>query len=338
MTHRTIVFADRHKSVFVCAALDSQTGEIEHRTLKARRAEVEPFLRSLEGPVLLYVEACRGWGWVEVVAEECGIEFRLVNPREMPEIARSTKKSDRRDVEGMLNRFQAASDLPRSRFLNRGERALRAISRERGTLADIRRKILLRIHALIDCQDLPAKNQMFKNQQWREEMAAAPKEDEWFLLQSLLMQLDQVDDHIERLSKRLVELAEASPHYERIKSIPGFGPVLTSTVLAELPDVEGFRSARQLAAFIGLTPSVRSSAGKARYGRITKCGPPHLRWAITQAVVISGRCKVESDISLFFKRKKAKGKPPKVAISAAANKLARAIYAMMKNETEFSLA
>ena len=59
--HRTIAFADHHKSVFVCATLDTATGEIEHRTMKARRFEVEPFLRSLEGPVLLYVEACRGW-------------------------------------------------------------------------------------------------------------------------------------------------------------------------------------------------------------------------------------------------------------------------------------
>ena len=61
MTHRTIVFADHRKSVLVCAALATQTGEIKHRALGVRRAEVEPFLRSREGPILLYVEAYRGW-------------------------------------------------------------------------------------------------------------------------------------------------------------------------------------------------------------------------------------------------------------------------------------
>ena len=135
-----------------------------------------------------------------------------------------------------------------------------------------------------------------------------------------------------------MKLTRSSKHYERIHGIPGFGPVLTATVVAELPSIEGFESSRQLAAFIGLTPSSRSSAGKTKYGGITKCGPPNLRWALTQAVVICGRCKAQSAISRFYFRKKIKGKPPKLAICAAANKLARTLYAIMKNETEFSLA
>ena len=104
--HRTIVVADHHKSVFVCQVLDRETGEVSRKTLSSRRTELEPFLQELAGPVLVYVEACRAWEWVSDLCEELDVELRLVNPSKMPEIWRSTKKTDRADVEVMVQRLQ----------------------------------------------------------------------------------------------------------------------------------------------------------------------------------------------------------------------------------------
>ena len=70
--------------------------------MKPSRAEEEPFLTALAGPTRTFVEACGGWEWVSNLADEIGAEFKLVNPREMPEIAKSAKKTDRKDVEKML--------------------------------------------------------------------------------------------------------------------------------------------------------------------------------------------------------------------------------------------
>lgn len=335
MTHRTTVIADHHKSVFVCAVLDHETGETRQLTLPSRRDSLEPFFEGLAGPVRVYVEACRAWEWVSNLADDIGADFRLVNPREMPEISRSTKKSDKRDVEAMVRRFVVEGDLPRARCLTRDERALRAISRERGDIAKQRRKTMLRIHAVIDGHDLPAKKDKFVRSAWREEVEARLKDDEWLVLDVLLRQLDSANELLDLVSTRLVEIASESKHFARLKTIPGIGPILAAIIIAEIPRIDEFGGAHQLAAFIGLVPRVRSSAGKPRIGKITKSGPGDLRWALTQAVVVSARCKVQSPVAKMYHRKRFKGKPAKVAICAAANKLSRVIYAMLTNETDF---
>ena len=58
-SHRTIVVADHHKSVFVCQTLDRVTGEVTRQSLPSTRFKLRAFFEGLEGPVLVYVEACR---------------------------------------------------------------------------------------------------------------------------------------------------------------------------------------------------------------------------------------------------------------------------------------
>ena len=138
------------------------------KTLDSRRAALEPFLRELTGPVLVFVEACRTWEWVSDLCEDLGHEFRLVNPREMPEIAKSAKKTDRNDVEAMVRRFLIEGDLPRSYRATRVERERRSLSRRLSDLRDQRRKALLKIHAVIDAHGMPAKKQDFTKPEWRD--------------------------------------------------------------------------------------------------------------------------------------------------------------------------
>jgi transposase len=336
MTHRTSVIVDHHKSVFVCAVLDEETGELKHETLKARRAEVEPFLKSLDGPVRIFVEACRGWEWVSNLAGEIGADFKLVNPREMPEISKSMKKTDRKDVEKMLRRLQVEGELPESRCLSREERALRSITRERSDVSKSKRKLMVRIHAVIDSHDLPTVKAEFVKPEWRAQTKAALRPDEWIVLELQLSQYDHALGVIELLDQRMIGIASKLPFYELLNTVPGLGPVLASIILAEVGNIRDFKDARQFAAYVGLVPRVRSSAGKARCGPITKAGPSDLRWAITQAIVISARCKAQSAVTRMYHRKRAKGKPTRVAICAAANKLARVIHSMLTNETPFS--
>ena len=54
-------------------------------------------------------------------------------------------------------------------------------------------------------------------------------------------------------------------------------------IIAEIGDITRFPSARHLCAWAGLTPTVRSSDGKARLGHISRQGSPHIRWALVEA-------------------------------------------------------
>lgn len=59
--------------------------------------------------------------------------------------------------------------------------------------------------------------------------------------------------------------------------MPGIGPITASVLAATLPDVSAFRSARDLSAWLGLTPKPHSSGGKERLGSISKMGNRYIR-------------------------------------------------------------
>lgn len=326
--HRTIVVADHHKSVFVCQVLDRRTGEVVRRTLQSTRTELSAFLSELPAPALVYVEACRAWEWVSDLCEELGLDFQLVDSRRMPEIAHSSKKSDRADVEAMVRRLSVEGDLPRSYRATRQQRELRGLTRRLADLRNVRRQVLLKIHAVIDSHGLPAKKAQFAKQSWREQIRASLSADAWLDLEVLLEQHDQLIALVDRLERRIAERCKADEGYQRLQAIPGVGPAIAATILAESPGIERFRSARQFAAYCGLVPRVRSSAGKAKHGHITRSGPRDLRWALGMAVMVGQFNKQPTPQGLMYRRKK-KRKPARVALCAAANKLARIVYVML---------
>jgi transposase len=123
--------------------------------------------------------------------------------------------------------------------------------------------------------------------------------------------------------------------YMRLQAIPGIGPVIAATILAESAGIERFTSARKYAAYTGLVPRVRSSGGKVRLGHITRSGPSDLRWALGQAAVIGTRSKQTTAISQIYRRKKKKTKRARLALCAAAHKLARVVYVLLSQNKSF---
>ena len=333
--HRTIVVADHHKFVFVCQTLDRVTGEVTRQSLPSTRFKLRAFFEGLEGPVLVYVEACRAWEWVSDLCEELGHDFRLVDPRQMPEIARSTKKTDRADVEAMVRRLQVDGDLPQSYRATRLERERRALSRRQADVRKWRRQILIKIHAVIDSHGLAAKKTQFTKADWREEMKVALSKDSWLDLEVLLLQYDQLLVLGELLERRISARFAEDEGYRRLQAIPGVGPAIAATIVAESAGIERFKSARQFAAYCGLVPRVRSSAGKAKHGHITRSGPRDLRWALGMAVMVGQFNKEPSPQGLMYQRKKKKRKPARVALCAAANKLARIVYVILARGEQY---
>jgi transposase len=67
--------------------------------------------------------------------------------------------------------------------------------------------------------------------------------------------------------------------------IRGIGPILGLTIRAEIGSIHRFARPRELASYAGLVPRVEASAGRVRYGRITRRGSPWLRWALVEAAI-----------------------------------------------------
>lgn len=88
------------------------------------------------------------------------------------------------------------------------------------------------------------------------------------------------------------ELSAGLPAVQALQAcIPGVGPVLSATIVAETGPIERIHSPKALARYAGLTPSERSSGGQQRNGAITKEGSAQLRWALVQAEMGARRCR-----------------------------------------------
>jgi transposase len=157
----------------------------------------------------------------------------------------------------------------------------------------------------------------------------------------------QYKEHLSKLETEIDALAEEIEEYNLIKSIPGIGEKIAATILSEIGEIDRFNHPKKLVAFAGVDPSVFES-GKftATKNRITKRGSSRLRHALYMAVrcaIRDCRKKKTTDEIIprnkkmreFYDKKRAEGKPFKVAVIACVNKLLHWIYALLKNKSTF---
>lgn len=130
---------------------------------------------------------------------------------------------------------------------------------------------------------------------------------------------------IDAVEARLREWHRASELAQRLTAIPGIGPVVASLLVMKTPDPTAFRSGRDYAAWLGLTPKDHSTAGKVKLGGITRAGDEMLRSLLVvgaTAVVWQTRQGATRRPMPWLLRLIAR-KPAKLAAVALANKIAR---------------
>jgi transposase len=92
-----------------------------------------------------------------------------------------------------------------------------------------------------------------------------------------------------RLDGELHQHARTDPRVKTLRTLPGIGEFTALVMVAEIGDISRFGSARQLASWAGLTPTVRGSDLKVRHGNISKQGSVWLRWVLNQAAQTAKR-------------------------------------------------
>lgn len=116
----------------------------------------------------------------------------------------------------------------------------------------------------------------------------------------------------------------------RLATIPGIGPIGASALAASVADPHQFRSGREFAAWLGLTPLQQSSGGKERHGRISKMGDKYLRKLLIVGMTsLVRRAKYKPECVDPYVARLLARKPTRVATVAMANKTARIAWAIM---------
>ena len=137
-------------------------------------------------------------------------------------------------------------------------------------------------------------------------------------------------ERLRTIDRELLASRRANDLAMRLATIPGIGPVGASALAASVADPHQFRSGREFAAWLGLTPLQHSSGGKERPGRISKMGDKYLRKLLIvgmTSLVRRARYKPES-VDPYVADLLAR-KPARVATVAMANKAARVAWAIM---------
>jgi len=147
---------------------------------------------------------------------------------------------------------------------------------------------------------------------------------------ALAEQAIEVQGRIRQLERDLLASYRSNDLARRIATVPGVGLLGATAIAATVTDPTQFRSGRQFAAWLGLTPLNNSSGGKERLGRISKMGDQYLRrLLVTGMTSLVRRNKHHPDsadprINALLARK-----PLRLVTVAMANRAARAIWAIM---------
>ena len=152
-------------------------------------------------------------------------------------------------------------------------RQLRALLRHRVALVRLRTRLRNRIHAIVADYgyDRPAGEYWSgPGRAWlaRLELPAVSRE----LVEDDLGLIDALQVRIDRLDWEIRQRARSDPRVAVLTQLPGIGPFTALVILAEVGDIRRFASARKLASWAGLTPTVRGSDRVAHYGHIWKGG------------------------------------------------------------------
>jgi len=147
----------------------------------------------------------------------------------------------------------------------------------------------------------------------------------------------RLQQELEEIEARLMVWHRADERSRRLAKIRGIGPIGASLLVMKTPAPEAFRSGRDFAAWIGLTPKDHSTAGKNRLGGITKAGDEALRAVlVTGATAVIQQARRGGGKTSPWLARIIAGKKPKVAAVALANKTARIAWKLMVSGEQYS--
>lgn len=264
-------------------------------------------------PVHIAIEATGGYEWpLWEALEAAGLDVRQVNPAQVRAFARSAgarAKTDRLDA-ACLAAFCAFRPEAGRRLNDESIRHIRALVTARRQRVTARTRLL--------------------GQQDR----ATPQQVR--ALDAVMIDLiaQQIRDLDAGIKAAIRQDAKLNCNEALLRSVPGIGPVLATTLLVEMPEI-GTLSDKAAAALTGVAPIARDS-GMWKGKRFISGGRKTVRDVLFMAATVAARH--NPDLSAFFKALKARGVPHKKAIIAVARKLIILANAVIKRQSPWTPA
>ena len=313
----------------------SETGEIEERRMATTRERFTAVLGN-RPPARILLEAATESDWVARHLESLGHEVIVADPNFAPMYAtrRRGVKTDRRDARTLMEALR----LGAYRAIHRASAAQRHVRAQlvvRDALIRTRTHYVNVVRALTRREGLRLATG--GPEHLERKLAALPLAPELVEeLAPLRVLLEPANAEIARADDRLTATAGADPLIARLRTVPTIGPVTAVAFVATLDTVTRFRTAHQVAGYLGLTPREYSSGECQHRGRISKTGSPRMRALLVEAGwrLLRRNDPAAAALRVWGERIAAR-RGPNVAAVALAQRLAGILYALWRDGTTY---
>ena len=328
MTNIIRIGLDTSKSLFQLHGVNAAEQPVLRKQL--RRGEMIKFFEKLP-PAVVALEACgASHHWARLLSS-FGHEVKLIAPQlAKPYVKRG--KNDAADAEALCE----AASRPTMRFVpmkSADQQAALMLLGVRTRLIKRRTQVANAIRGFAAEFGVTMAKGMCRIEPLLERIAADETVPdlarELFALQR--REYAQLEREIEIVELKLMEWHRSDECSHRLAQIPGVGPIGASMLMMKTPDPHSFKSGRDFAAWMGLTPKDHSTAGKTRLGRITRAGDELLRSTLVvgATAVIQHVQRTRGSNASPWIVKLLERKTPKLAAVALANKIARIAWKLM---------
>jgi transposase len=275
---------DLHKAFFqACAVTPTGDRLWEGRFPRTPAGLAALTARCTPGSALAVEASTPTWHFADALTAAVG-DLRIVDPRKTKLKAGYAAKTDRLDARRLADALRRDSVVG-IYYPPIAIRELRELCRCRHALVHVRTALINRLRAVLLRQGIADARRLAKtaDDTWLEALGLPPRAAA--SVTALRRVLATVRQETARADLEVRRASEADPLAIALQQLRGVGPVLALTIRAEIGDIQRFPTGAHLASYAGLVPRVDMSAGRYRYGRITKRGSPWLRWALIEAAM-----------------------------------------------------
>lgn len=327
---------DLHARNLFLVVLDPHGSTVFARNLPA---DPDAFLHAVapfRDGLVVACECMHCWYWLADTCREHHIPFALGHAWAMKAVHGNKSKCDRKDAEAIA-RLLKGGNLPPAYAYPQEKRGLRDLLRARLRLVRQRAQLYGHVHTARRQANLPPVSSDVKYKSKREGITldiADPLVRR--RVETHLSLLEPLDTTIRRLEKEIEDAAHQLLPVELavLQSTPGVGLVLSLTILLEIDTIERFDTRQQFCSYARLCGAVQTSANKRCGSGNKKAGNAWLKWAFSEAAVLSAQ--KDERIGAYLNRLASRLGKAK-AYSALAHKLGRAFYHMLHTKEVFDV-
>lgn len=290
MKHSTCIGIDAHSRKNALCAIDTETGEKREAMLSADPADTLRWIREsgFSEPIACVYEAGpTGFGLARKL-QEAGIDCAVAVTSKLA-YPKNKMKTDRADAEWLARQLIAGS-VRRVAIPTPEEESLRHLSKLRASAADDLKAAKQQVKSFLL---LTGTRYTRTKTLWTRkffEWAASyefPEPADTFVFREKVAEVARRQGRLDRIEAEIERIIEASPELRdkaaRLTAIYGIGKVTAHSLICEVYDFGRFPKGSSFAAFLGLTPSERSSGEKTARGSITKMGSANGRRLMIEA-------------------------------------------------------